>query len=92
MAEPLPAAGPGAPWRPGLNQRAAEGSGAAGGIGFGLRVVLGAILESGFDVVARSINLDASVEASDLVITSEGCLDLLDIELRRLHRWWGRTG
>lgn len=53
----------------------AEGSGAAGGIGFGLRVVLGAILESGFDVVARSINLEASVEASDLVITSEGCLD-----------------
>jgi glycerate kinase len=53
----------------------ADGAGAAGGIGFGLRVVLGAVLESGFDVVARSVDLESRVAASDLVITSEGCLD-----------------
>jgi glycerate kinase len=60
-----------------LVQRAAkaDGAGAAGGIGFGLRVVLGAVLESGFDVVARSVDLESRVAASDLVITSEGCLD-----------------
>jgi glycerate 2-kinase len=58
-------------------QRAAEadGAGAAGGVGFGLRVVLGAVLESGFDIVATALDLDARVAASDLVITSEGSLD-----------------
>ncbi len=54
---------------------AADGAGAAGGIGFGLRVVLGAGMESGFDVVARSLDLESRVGACDLVITSEGRLD-----------------
>ena len=53
----------------------ADGAGAAGGIGFGLRVVLGAVMESGFDVVARSLDLESRVGACDLVITSEGRLD-----------------
>ncbi len=51
------------------------GSGAAGGLGFGLVAFAGARLESGFEMFARLANLDEHLRAADLVITGEGCLD-----------------
>jgi glycerate kinase len=51
------------------------GAGAAGGIGLALAAVLGATIESGFDVVASLLELDAAIASSDLVIVSEGRLD-----------------
>ncbi len=51
------------------------GSGAAGGLGYGLRTFLDARMESGFEIFARIANLDAQIQQSDLVITGEGSLD-----------------
>lgn len=58
----------------GADVTALPGSGAAGGLAGGLAAV-GAQLVSGFDLVADSIDLDARVEAADLVATGEGLLD-----------------
>lgn len=51
------------------------GSGAAGGLGFGLGLFLGATLESGFDIVARHTGLSGEIEHADLVVTGEGSID-----------------
>ncbi|HWN93430.1 MAG TPA: glycerate kinase, partial [Methylomirabilota bacterium] len=51
------------------------GTGAAGGLGFGLRTFLGAKLEPGFELFARLSNLTSRMETSDLVITGEGAID-----------------
>ncbi len=51
------------------------GAGAAGGLGFGLMAFAGASLRPGFDVFAEATNLEAKVEAADLVITAEGAID-----------------
>ncbi len=51
------------------------GSGAAGGLGFGARVFLGADLQPGFALVADALNLQQHIAESDLVITGEGRLD-----------------
>ena len=51
------------------------GSGAAGGLGYGLVAFAGAKLESGFSLVARTLGLEALVKDSDLIITGEGSLD-----------------
>lgn len=51
------------------------GSGSAGGLGFGLRVFLGAQMESGFDIFARQAKLDERIAAADLVLTGEGAID-----------------
>lgn len=53
----------------------APGSGAAGGLGFGLRTFLGAELRRGFDVVADAVHLRRRVAQADLVLTGEGRLD-----------------
>ena len=58
--------------QPGLRER--PGAGAAGGLGFGL-MALGAVITSGFDLVAEAVGLRARVEAADLVVTGEGRLD-----------------
>lgn len=50
------------------------GSGAAGGLAGGLAAV-GAILESGFEVVADELELFDRMEHADLVITGEGFID-----------------
>ena len=50
------------------------GSGAAGGLAGGLAAA-GAILESGFDVVADELELFDRMEHADLVITGEGFID-----------------
>lgn len=51
------------------------GTGAAGGLGFGLCAFASARLESGFDLIARHGKLDVHLRAADLVITGEGSLD-----------------
>ena len=58
----------------GVDVRALEGSGAAGGLAGGL-AALGATLHSGFDLVAERIELAERIEGADLVITGEGLLD-----------------
>jgi glycerate kinase len=50
------------------------GSGAAGGLGFGL-LLLGARRVAGIATVAELIGLPAAVAAADLVVTGEGCFD-----------------
>ena len=51
------------------------GSGAAGGVGFGLMTFFHATLEPGFDWVARTTGLAEKIKGADLVITGEGRLD-----------------
>lgn len=50
-------------------------SGAAGGLGFGLRVATGARYVPGFELVWRWLSLQSRLEAADLVITGEGSFD-----------------
>ena len=52
-----------------------EGSGAAGGISFGLRTAFGAELVAGFDLVIRWLQLEKKLEDADLIITGEGRFD-----------------
>lgn len=59
----------------GCDFRDATGAGAAGGLGFGLMSFCGAEIQSGFDVVAESIGLEAKIRNTDIVITGEGSLD-----------------
>lgn len=53
----------------------APGSGAAGGVGFAARELLGATLEPGFEVLGTLTGLEDVVSAADLVVTGEGRLD-----------------
>ncbi len=57
------------------------GSGAAGGIGFGLRAVhTGARYVAGFELVQRWLQLEEKLAAADVVITGEGRFDRSSIE------------
>jgi len=51
------------------------GTGAAGGIAFGLMVAANARLVSGFDLVTEWLGLTARIAAADLVLTGEGRYD-----------------
>lgn len=51
------------------------GTGAAGGLGFGLMSYLKASLEPGIDLIIRETGLEKSICNADVVITGEGCLD-----------------
>lgn len=51
------------------------GSGAAGGISFGLRAACGATLVPGIELVSRWLKLREKIEWADLVITGEGRFD-----------------
>jgi glycerate 2-kinase len=51
------------------------GSGAAGGLGFGLAAFAGADLEPGFELFCQYADLDARLARADLVITGEGAID-----------------
>lgn len=63
----------------GVDVRAVEGSGAAGGLAGGLLAIGGRIL-SGFDVVADHLDLDDHLETVDAVVTGEGYLDLQSLD------------
>ena len=54
---------------------AEPGSGAAGGLGFGLRTVTGSTFAPGFPLVSAWLDLDQRIAQSDLVVTGEGCFD-----------------
>lgn len=58
---------------PGLAER--PGSGAAGGLGYGLQVFCGGQLRAGEELVAELCGLEARVAAADLVIGGEGRFD-----------------
>ena len=51
------------------------GAGAAGGIGFGLRVACAARLVPGFGLLNAWLNLEELVQSADLVLTGEGRFD-----------------
>ena len=57
-----------------VDVRDVPGSGAAGGLAGGLLVV-GARLNSGFDLVADAVGLDEALDGARLVVTGEGFLD-----------------
>lgn len=61
-------------WR-GKSYRQIPGSGAAGGLGFGLLGLLNARLVPGFTLVREVVGLDALLDDVDLVLTGEGKLD-----------------
>jgi glycerate kinase len=56
------------------------GAGAAGGIGYGLMSFCGARVQSGFDLLAETVGLEAKIKDADLVITGEGRLDAQTLE------------
>ena len=64
----------------GSDAREKPGSGAAGGLGFGLITFCGASIRSGFDVVAERVALDAAVRDADIIVTGEGCIDAQTLE------------
>ncbi|SJM70928.1 glycerate kinase [Gulosibacter sp. 10] len=53
----------------------ARGSGAAGGLGFGLLAACSARLESGAGMVLDLVGLESALDGADLVVTGEGRLD-----------------
>lgn len=59
----------------GHDHRDRPGAGAAGGVGFALMAVLGAVPRPGAQVVAELTGLADAVGAADLVVTGEGSLD-----------------
>ena len=59
----------------GTNVAAEPGTGAAGGLGFGLRAFLGGRLRPGFDLFAQHAHLQKRLRWADLVITGEGQID-----------------
>src|SRR5215831_13781282 len=64
----------------GLDFRNQAGTGAAGGLGFGLLNFCGATILPGFEVVAEAVGLESKMKEADLVITGEGSLDRQTLE------------
>ncbi|HMK72698.1 MAG TPA: glycerate kinase, partial [Myxococcaceae bacterium] len=56
------------------------GTGAAGGLGYGLRAVCGARLVRGFDRIADVLHLDDHLARAEVVLTGEGRLDAQSLE------------
>lgn len=59
----------------GVDCSGVAGTGAAGGLAFGLRALGGAELVSGFDEIASSLRLEERIRGCDAVLTGEGRLD-----------------
>lgn len=59
----------------GMNANEIPGSGAAGGLGAALGIMLGARMNSGIESVLSIINFDRFLDGVDLCITGEGKLD-----------------
>ena len=58
-----------------IDAAAEPGTGAAGGLGFGLRCFFKARFDSGFDIFARYARLPERIRTAHLVITGEGAID-----------------
>ena len=63
-----------------FDYRDKPGTGAAGGLGFGLMSLCGATIRPGFDVVAEAVKLESKMKEVDVVITGEGSLDRQTLE------------
>ncbi|KAA5605991.1 glycerate kinase [Roseospira marina] len=59
----------------GVDVRDEPGAGAAGGLGMGLRVFLGATLKPGAELVLDLVGFDAALDGAALVLTAEGRVD-----------------
>jgi glycerate 2-kinase len=66
----------------------ASGAGAAGGLGFGLRVFALAGFQSGFDIFAKSARLQERVQKTDLVISGEGSMDAQSLMGKGVGSLW----
>ena len=64
----------------GYDHQNEPGSGAAGGLGFGLLSFCGAKIRPGFEVVAEAVGLGRKMQDVDVVITGEGRLDRQTLE------------
>lgn len=53
----------------------AAGSGAAGGVGYAFRAILGAELNSGIEAILDLADIDTLISTADLVVTGEGRID-----------------
>lgn len=53
----------------------APGAGAAGGLGFAVKALLGGELAGGFDLIAEAIGLQDAISWADLIFTGEGKVD-----------------
>lgn len=71
------------------------GTGAAGGLGFGLQAFCGAQLQPGFELFAQHTRLSEKLRKADLIITGEGAIDASSVmgkgvgQLARLGRALG---
>lgn len=61
--------------RAGTDLRNVPGTGAAGGMGFGVSVLLEGQLQSGIDVMLDTTGFDRQLDGTDLVLTGEGRVD-----------------
>ena len=59
----------------GIDYATLPGTGAAGGLGFGLVAFCGGKLTSGFDAISGALNLSDKIRCCDIVITGEGKTD-----------------
>lgn len=59
----------------GEDLRNLPGAGAAGGMGFGMRALLGSAMQMGIETVLDTVDFDYLLEGADLVLTGEGKLD-----------------
>ena len=64
----------------GCDHRDVPGSGAAGGLAFGLLTFCNAQIRPGFDMIAETLDLESRIAAADLVITGEGRIDEQTLE------------
>jgi len=64
----------------GCDLRNEPGTGAAGGLGFGLMSFCDAKVQPGFEVVAEAVRLEQKIKRADVIITGEGKLDNQTLE------------
>ena len=62
-----------------LSFREQEGSGAAGGIGYGLSLAFDTRFVSGFSLIEKWFKLEDAIKESDLILTGEGRFDLTSL-------------
>ena len=67
------------------------GAGAAGGLGYGAVVFMGAQLRRGIEVVLDMTGFDAAARAADLIITGEGHLDGQSAQGKLIQGLCGRS-
>lgn len=52
------------------------GGGAAGGLGAGLKAFLGAQIQSGTDLILKTVKFQEQIKSADLIVTGEGRFDM----------------